>query len=225
MSILKGEQIRKEFGNKSNKIVALDNINLEVNEGEMIGIIGPSGSGKSTLLNILGLLEEADSGNYYIEGKLINKISEKELASYRNKYFGFVVQHFALINDFSVYENIEIPLKYAKVKKSEAKQKIIEVLKKLKIEDKINSKASELSGGQAQRVAIARAIVNNPKVILADEPTGALDSKTEMEIMNIFKELNKEGKTILIITHDDSVAKNCDRIIKIIDGKLFSTKI
>lgn len=220
MSILSLKNIKKEFGNKNNKVIALNNINLEIEEGEMVAIIGPSGSGKSTLLNIIGLLESLDSGEYKIENKDVTGLSDKILAKYRNNYFGFVVQHFALINDFTVYDNVEIPLNYCGIKKSEKKKMVKDILNKLNIGEKYKNKASELSGGQAQRVAIARAIVNNPKVILADEPTGALDSKTEKDIMDLFKLLNKEGKTIIIITHNPLIAEQCDRVIKIVDGSI-----
>lgn len=219
MSILKINNLCKTFySSKENEVKALKSVNLEINHGDFIAIIGTSGSGKSTLLNILGLLDNQTSGEYFIEGTNIKNLKDKELANLRNKTFGFIVQHFALIKEFSVYDNIEVPLEYGKVKKSLRKEKIELVLKKVGLEEKIKVKTGNLSGGQCQRVAIARALVNQPKVILADEPTGALDSKTTEEIMSIFEELNKEGKTIVIITHDMKIANKCKRIISIEDG-------
>lgn len=219
MAILKVNNLCKTFfSGKDNEVKALKSVNLEVNSGDFIAIVGTSGSGKSTLLNILGLLDNQSSGEYFIEGINIKNLKDKELANLRNKTFGFIVQHFALIKDFTVYDNVEIPLEYGKVKKNIRKEKIQSVLKKVGLENKIKVKAGNLSGGQCQRVAIARALVNQPKVILADEPTGALDSKTTEEIMNIFNELNKDGKTIILITHDMEIANKCKRIISIEDG-------
>lgn len=217
LEILQG---KKTFKSGNLQTIAMDCDHLTINKGDLIAIVGPSGSGKSTLLNIIGLLEDLDSGEYKLDGKNISTLNDNEKAMYRNKYFGFIVQNFALINDFSVLDNIEIPLIYSKKNKKTRHLLISSMLKKLNLESKINSKISELSGGQAQRVAIARALINNPEVILADEPTGALDCKTGQEIINILKEINKEGKTILIVTHDYNIAKQCDKIIKINDGKL-----
>lgn len=223
MSLIEIKDAKKTFGNEENKVVAINSVDLNIEKGDMVAIVGPSGSGKSTLLNIIGLLDTLDSGTYKINNVDIRNLSEKEIAQYRNKYFGFIVQHFALVNHFSVYDNIEIPLEYGKVKKSLRKEKIVAILKSLGIEGKINTLAKNLSGGQAQRVAIARALVNNPEIVLADEPTGALDTKTGQEIIDILKEINRQGKTIVIITHDKSIAKQCDKIINIIDGKITET--
>ena len=220
MTILKVNNLSKTFSSKENEVQALKSVNLEINHGDFIAIIGTSGSGKSTLLNILGLLDTQTSGEYFIEGINTKTLKDKELASLRNKTFGFIVQHFALIKDFSVYDNIEIPLEYEKVKKKLRKEKIELVLNKVGLKDKINTKSGNLSGGQSQRVAIARALVNEPAVILADEPTGALDSNTTEEIMSIFENLNKDGHTIVIITHDMDIASRCQRIISIEDGVL-----
>ncbi|MGL5575999.1 MAG: ABC transporter ATP-binding protein [Sarcina sp.] len=222
MSLIKLDKVSKVYKNKKIENKVLDNINLSIEEGDFTAIVGASGSGKSTLLNILGLIDTQTEGNYYLEEQDTNTLVEKEIAKLRNAKFGFVVQHFALIKDLTVYENIEIPLEYGKVAKKVRKNKIKEILKKLKIEDKINAKINELSGGQCQRVAIARALVNNPKIILADEPTGALDKKTGREVIEILKDLNNEGKTILIVTHDEEIANKCDKIIKIEDGKILS---
>ncbi|WP_066874797.1 ABC transporter ATP-binding protein [Clostridium mediterraneense] len=220
MTILKVNNLSKTFSSKENEVQALKSVNLEINHGDFIAIIGTSGSGKSTLLNILGLLDTQTSGEYFIEGINTKTLKDKELATLRNKTFGFIVQHFALIKDFSVYDNIEIPLEYGKVKKKLRKEKIELVLNKIGLKDKINTKSGNLSGGQSQRVAIARALVNEPAVILADEPTGALDSNTTEEIMSIFENLNKDGHTIVIITHDMDIASRCQRIISIEDGVL-----
>lgn len=220
MSLLEIKNLSKTFINGDNTVVALNSINLSIEKGDMIAIVGPSGSGKSTLLNILGLLDTPDTGTYKINDINMKNIKDSELAKYRNTYFGFIVQHFALINHFSVYDNIEIPLEYGKVKKKFRKNRITNILSKLGIIDKISVTCKNLSGGQAQRVAIARALVNNPEVILADEPTGSLDSKTSQEIINLLKEINSQGKTIIIITHDNNIAKQCNKIINIEDGFL-----
>lgn len=216
MGLIKMKSIERKYGKKENTIKALGKIDLEVNKGDLIAIMGPSGSGKTTLLNILGCLDLADSGDYILDNINISNLKPKELASIRNSKFGFVVQTFALLDDYTVYENVKIPLDYNKNKK----EKIIAVLEKLSIEDKINKYPTELSGGQCQRVSIARALVNEPDIILADEPTGALDKDMGQQVMDIFKEINKEGKTIIIVTHDINIASQCNKIIKIEDGNL-----
>ncbi|SHJ91358.1 putative ABC transport system ATP-binding protein [Clostridium amylolyticum] len=216
------ENVSKTYNNGKIAVEALKNINIEITEGEFIAIVGTSGSGKSTLLNILGLLDKCTEGTYKLNGQDIGNIKDKVKAELRNKNFGFVVQYFALINDYTSFENIEIPLEYAKVKKSKRKALIVDILEKLNISDKEKVTPKELSGGQNQRVAIARALVNNPHVILADEPTGALDSNTSKEVMDIFQGLNKEGKTIIIVTHDVNIANYCNRIISIEDGRIVS---
>lgn len=218
--IIELKEIEKEYGKNDNKVNALRGIDFLVNEGEIIAIIGPSGSGKSTLLNILGFLDKATKGKYYFKGELVENLNDKELSKLRNKNIGFVVQNFALIEDYTVFQNVKVPLDYTKLSKREKKKRIEDVLKKLNIENKKEKYPNELSGGQNQRVAIARALVNNPEIILADEPTGALDRRTGKEVMDILKTLNKEGKTIIIITHDKFIADMCDRIIEIEDGKI-----
>lgn len=219
MALIKLENIKKEFGSNDNKVEALKGIDLEINRGELIAIIGASGSGKSTLLNIIGLLDKATGGKYFYDEKDITSFTDKELGQLRNKAFGFVVQNFALIKEFTVYENVEIPLTYNKnIKKREYKDRIENILMKLGIIDKINKKPSELSGGQCQRVAIARALINDASIILADEPTGALDKKNGMDVINEFLKLNQEGKTVIMVTHDESIADKCNKIIRIEDG-------
>ncbi|WP_252236810.1 ABC transporter ATP-binding protein [Clostridium sp. CH2] len=220
MKVIGLKDIKKIYGKKDYETVALQSIDLEISEGESIAIMGTSGSGKSTLLNILGCLDTQTSGSYFFNGNSINTFKEKELAKLRNSSFGFIVQSFALIDDFTVYENVVIPLDYSKNKKK--KSEVINLLKKLGIDEKINKTPKELSGGQCQRVAIARALVNDPEVILADEPTGSLDGRTGQEIMNILLDLNKKGKTLIIVTHDLNIAKQCHRIVNIVDGKIIN---
>lgn len=218
MTLIKLKNIKKTYGIDEGKVEAIRGINLEIEKSEMVAIMGASGSGKSTLLNIIGLLDRQTEGSYEFDGQSIEELKEKKLASIRNKNIGFVVQNFALIDDYTIAQNVQVPLDYDKYSKSEKKKKVMDLLDKVGIKDKANKLPNQLSGGQNQRVAIARALVNNPEIILADEPTGALDSKTGKEVMDLFQELNKEGKTIIIITHDEKVANSCKRIIKLEDG-------
>lgn len=220
MNLINLINIKKFYGKNDSEFCALNGISMTIKKGDMIAIMGTSGSGKSTLLNIIGCLDKSTDGEYILNGKSINDYNNKELALLRNKTFGFVVQYFALIEDYSVYENVVIPLEYTKIRKDEKRKKVSQYLKLLGVENKIDKLPKELSGGQSQRVAIARALINNPEIILADEPTGALDNKTSQEIMSILKTLNENGKTILIVTHDESIANQCNRILKIEDGKL-----
>lgn len=199
---------------------ALDHATLDVNDGEFVSIIGPSGSGKSTLMNIIGCLDIADDGEYMLDGIPIEDYSENELAVVRNKKIGFVFQSFNLINKLTTAENVELPLIYQKLKKSERKARVKEALERVDLTKRAEHFPNELSGGQQQRVAIARAIATHPALILADEPTGNLDSKTSLEIMNIFHELHSQGNTIVLITHDKDVAKHAERSIYILDGKV-----
>lgn len=220
MSLLEFKDIKKIYGKDDYATVALKGINLKINQGESIAIMGTSGSGKSTLLNIIGCLDTQTSGNYLFKETSIDSFKDKDLAKLRNSSFGFIVQNFALIDDFTVYENVVIPLEYSKNKKR--KSDIINLLKLLGIDRKLNKTPKELSGGQCQRVAIARALINDPDIILADEPTGSLDKKTGQDIMNILLDLNKKGKTLIIVTHDTNIAKQCDRILTIEDGQIIS---
>lgn len=214
------KNIIKTYGKNENQVQALNGIDIEIKKGEMVAIMGVSGSGKSTLLNIIGCIDTPTSGKYCLNNKDVSKMFNSELAKIRNENLGFVVQHFALIEDYDVFKNVKVPLDYTKLSRKDKKQRIIKILKSLGIENKIDKFPNELSGGQCQRVAIARALVNNPDILLADEPTGALDHKTGTEIMNIFKNLNKDGKTIIIVTHDEKVAMLCNRTITIEDGRL-----
>ncbi|MEF9951779.1 MAG: ABC transporter ATP-binding protein [Clostridium sp.] len=225
MSLINMEGINKFFGKDNNKTHVLKDINLTINSGEFVAIIGPSGSGKSSLLNIIGGLDSQTSGEYTLDNINVKAIGDKGQARIRNEKIGFIVQHFALLNDYTVGDNVAIPLEYSKnnkIPKKDRKQRIKDVLVLLKIEDKIDVFPKEISGGQCQRVAIARAIVNNPDLILADEPTGALDTKTGQDVIDIFKNLNKKGKTLVIVTHDMAIANQADRIINIVDGKIIN---
>ena len=202
------------------EVHALDHASLHVAPGEFVGIIGPSGSGKSTLMNIIGCLDVADSGEYLLDGIPIENYSENELAHIRNRKIGFVFQSFNLIPKLTAEENVELPLIYQGIKKEERTERVAAALERVKLGKRANHFPTELSGGQQQRVAIAWAIVTRPSLILADEPTGNLDSKTTVEIMDIFHELHSQGNTIVLITHDDSVAAQAGRRVRILDGHL-----
>lgn len=216
--IIELKDIYKTFGKKEAAVKALKGINLTIRQGEMTAIMGKSGSGKSTLLNIMGGIMSPDAGEYRYNGEPLDTRSQKVLTGFRRKEIGFVVQYFALVEDLNVFQNVALPLKYQGYAKKKIKEMVMSALKELGIEDKAKSYPTELSGGQQQRVAIARAIVKQPKVILADEPTGALDEATGDSVQEIFRELNKKGKTIVIVTHDEKVAKRCERIIHVKDG-------
>ncbi|MFO3719428.1 ABC transporter ATP-binding protein [Staphylococcus felis] len=206
-------------GNETNHI--LKDINLRIDQGEFVAIMGPSGSGKSTLINILGFIDRGYDGSYYFNGDNYQKRSDNELAEIRNETVGFVFQNFKLIQNNTILENVSIPLLYAGINASERKQRVMEMLHNVGLFDKEHLIPNKLSGGQQQRVAIARAIVNKPKFIIADEPTGALDSKTSKDIMELFMQLNQEqGTTMIVVTHDPKVAQQADRVIHILDGRV-----
>ena len=207
---------------KSNAFTALTDVSLTVEDGEMLAIIGKSGAGKSTLLHIIGCIDTFEKGEYTIDGVDVHKLSDKKLANIRNEKVGIVMQDFALVEEYSVIENVKIPLYFAKHRKGSANAAALDALEKVGMRELAKKPVNKLSGGQKQRVAIARAIVNNPLFILADEPTGALDTKTSAEIMELFKSLNDEGKTVIIITHDPTVAESCKRKIEISDGKIIA---
>ena len=215
------KDINKSFHLGGETIKALDHINFQVQKGEFVSIIGPSGSGKSTLMNILGLLDVPDSGSYILDGIKTDKASENELAKIRNNKIGFIFQNFNLLGKLTAIENIQIPLMYQGMKNDESKSKAYELMEMLGLKGREKHLPNQLSGGQQQRVAIARALACQPEIILADEPTGALDSKLSVEILNVLEELNKKGQTIILITHDIDVAKRAKRIVKIADGRLY----
>lgn len=202
------------------RVRALDHATLHIYPKEFVSIIGPSGSGKSTLMNIIGCLDIADAGSYMLDNLPIEAYSENDLAKIRNQKIGFVFQQFNLIPKLTAWENVELPLIYQKVPRSERQTRVKSALERVSLANRAQHLPMELSGGQQQRVAIARAIVTNPKLILADEPTGALDSKTSQEIIDIFHELHKQGNTIILITHDKDVAKQAERSIHILDGQI-----
>ena len=220
--MIKLENICKTYSKgKNNAVDALKNVSLNIKKGELTAIIGKSGSGKTTLLNIISCIDTSDSGNYYLDGKKINKKNEAALSAIRNKSIGIVMQEFALIGSDSALENVMLPFYFDnKASLKKAKELALSVLSSVGMDSMAAKPVNKLSGGQKQRVAIARAIVNKPSVILADEPTGALDSKTAAEIMALFRELNKNGHTIIIVTHDLEIANQCDRIIEISDGEI-----
>lgn len=217
------QSISKVFDLKGkNETPILKNISLSISEGELVAIQGKSGAGKSTLLHIIGCLDEKTSGEYYLDNVDVSKITNSKKARLRNLKFGFVMQDYALINDESVLANLILPAIFANCSHDEAEKRADELLKKFDLFDLAKRKVSLLSGGEKQRVAIIRALMNDPPYILADEPTGALDSKNAKEIMNIFIELHKKGKAIIIVTHDNSISEMCDRVINIVDGIIFS---
>ena len=218
--MIKTENLSMVFTTEEVQTKALNEVNIEVKQGEFVAIMGPSGCGKSTLLNILGTLDSPTSGKYFFNGKEIDKMGESQLTAFRKGNIGFVFQSFNLIDELNVFENVELPLTYLKVKASERKQMVNDILKRMNISHRANHFPQQLSGGQQQRVAIARAVVSNPKIILADEPTGNLDSKNGAEVMQLLTELNKEGTTIVMVTHSQHDAGFAGRIINLFDGQV-----
>jgi putative ABC transport system ATP-binding protein len=220
--IIKTENLTKDYETGTQAVNALKGINLSVEKGEFLSIMGPSGSGKTTLMNIIGCLDSPTNGSYYLNNKSVSKLDDDELAKIRNEEIGFVFQSFHLLPRNTAFENVMLPLKYAGVSKEEATKRSNDVLGLVGLTSRSKHTPAELSGGQQQRVAIARALVNEPSILFADEPTGNLDSKTGQDVMKIFKDLNENGQTIILITHEDSIAKQSNRIITIMDGLIES---
>lgn len=216
--IIEMQNVRREYSVGDTKIYALRDVSFQIKQGEFVSIMGPSGSGKSTCMNMIGCLDKPSSGTVKIDGKETALMNENELAVLRNKTVGFVFQQYFLLPSMSVLENVMLPLRYAGIPRAQRMQTAIEALKKVGLENRMNHRPHELSGGQKQRVAIARATVTCPKIILADEPTGALDSETGRSVMHMFREINETGTTVVIVTHDPGIGKSADRCIKILDG-------
>ena len=223
--MLKLKDIHKSYQQGSQDCPILKGIDLHVKEGDFLAIMGPSGSGKSTLMNIIGCLDKASSGTYHIEGTDVSELSDNQLSDLRNQKIGFVFQNFNLMPKLTACQNVELPLTYMKIPKKERRERALEMLRLVGLEERSDFKPMELSGGQKQRVAIARALVTNPSFILGDEPTGALDTKTSVQIMDLFKQFNDEGKTIVIITHEPEVAQLCKQTVILRDGNIESKAI
>lgn len=218
--ILEMNQIKKAYYMGEEEQIVLNNINLTVNKGDFVAILGPSGSGKTTLMNIIGCLDLPSSGHYVLSNQKVDELDEKDLAIIRNKEIGFIFQQFQLLPRLNAIQNVELPLVYSGLEVKERRKKAKEMLTRVGLGDKLFNRPNQLSGGQQQRVAIARAMVTEPTILLADEPTGALDQKNGQQIMELFHEINKEGKTIIMITHDKDIAKNARRVVHILDGQL-----
>jgi putative ABC transport system ATP-binding protein len=216
------QEVTKRYEMGSNIVMALDGISLDIHEGEFVAIVGPSGSGKSTLMNIIGCLDIVTSGTYVLNQIPIQEYDQDELADIRNQQIGFIFQQFNLLPSFTAIENVMMPMTYAKVAKKQRELKAATLLQTVGLGDRMDHKPTELSGGQQQRVSIARALANDPAIILADEPTGALDSKTGKEVLTLLKSLNSNGKTVIVITHDHEVARFANRVITLKDGKVAS---
>lgn len=218
--MLKLKEIHKSYQQGSQEFPILKGIDLHVKEGDFLAIMGPSGSGKSTLMNIIGCLDKANAGSYHIEGTDVSNLSDNQLSDLRNQKIGFVFQNFNLMPRLTACQNVELPLTYMKIPKKERRERAMEMLRLVGLEERSEFKPMELSGGQKQRVAIARALVTNPSFILGDEPTGALDTKTSVQIMELFKQFNEAGKTIVIITHEPEVAQMCKKTVVLRDGNI-----
>ncbi|MDR2809228.1 MAG: ABC transporter ATP-binding protein [Tannerellaceae bacterium] len=221
--MIKIENLSKFFRTEEVETIALNTVTMEVNDGEFVAVMGPSGCGKSTLLNILGLLDNPSNGNYYLGTQEVGHLKERDRTQVRKGNIGFVFQSFNLIDELNVFENVELPLTYLKIKAAERKEKVNGILKRMNISHRSKHFPQQLSGGQQQRVAIARAVVSSPKLILADEPTGNLDSKNGLEVMQLLTELNKEGTTIIMVTHSKHDASFAQRIVNLFDGSIISS--
>lgn len=223
-SVIQCVDVKKEYRMGTQTVHALSGVSFEIQKNDYVAIMGPSGSGKSTMMNMIGCLDTPSSGSYILNGTNVNTLSDNELAAIRNKEIGFVFQTFNLLPRSTALANVELPLIYAGMKGSARRQQAIDVLEKVGLADRMHHKPNELSGGQRQRVAVARALVNHPSILLADEPTGNLDTKTGIEIMELFEELHAQGNTIILVTHEEDIALNAHRIIRLRDGLLESDK-
>jgi putative ABC transport system ATP-binding protein len=223
-AILQLEQIVKTYQMGDSEFQALKGVSLEVDEGEMVALMGPSGSGKTTLMQIIGLLDRASAGNYHLRGRDVTSLSENERAEARNSGIGFVFQAFYLLTRLNVLENVEVPMTYAGIPARERRERAMQVLERVGLADKWRNLPSQISGGQKQRVAVARALTMNPAILLADEPTGNLDTRTSEEIMALFQRLNDEGSTVIIVTHEADIGAHCSRIVRLRDGLLESDR-
>lgn len=218
--MIKLDNITKVYGKEDAAVKALQNLNMEIHEGEFVGVLGPSGSGKSTLLNVLGLVDSPSSGHYYLDGVDIRSLSDGAVSKLRADKFGYVTQNFSLISEMTALENVMLPLRYSSIRRPNKKATATEMIARVGLSDKMNFFPNKLSGGQQQRIAIARALVNKPRVILADEPTGALDSATGRDVMALMKELHSEGQTIIMVTHDERLLPYFTRVIRMRDGAI-----
>ncbi len=225
MSFIKTKVLVKTYEMGEAAVRALDGVSVEIEEGEFVAIMGPSGSGKSTLMNLIGCLDSPTSGSYVLKNEEVAKLDDNQLAAIRNKEIGFIFQTFNLLARTDALHNVELPLIYSGLSRKERRQKAMEALEAVGLKDRVYHKSNEMSGGERQRVAIARALVNKPSIILADEPTGNLDSKTGEEIISIISDLNKQGHTIILVTHEEYIAKRGRRIIKLLDGKILSDQL
>lgn len=221
-NIIEIKNINKFFGEDENRVHILKNISISIEKGDFVSIIGQSGSGKSTLMNIIGCLDKASSGEYYVDGEEVSKLSSDELSELRKRKFGFIFQRYNLLSSLTAQENVALPAIYAGISQETRMSRAEKLLEKLELENKLKNKPNQLSGGQQQRVSIARALMNGGEIILADEPTGALDSKSGKKVMEILNQLHHEGHTIILVTHDKDIAKQANRIIEIKDGEIFS---
>lgn len=224
-SIIHIENIRKSYYLGKNELQVLKGISLDIFKNEYVALMGPSGSGKSTLMNILGCLDSPSAGNYFLNGKDVSRMPDNDLAEVRNKEIGFVFQQFNLLPRLTAAENVALPLVYGGINRKERQERAMDVLRRVKLDDRSHHKPNELSGGQAQRVAIARALINNPSIILADEPTGNLDSKTSYEIMEILSKIHIDGNTVILVTHEEDISHYAHRVIRLRDGVIESDKV
>lgn len=224
-TIIEIEELKKIYTIGDQEIHALRGVNLTIEEGDFVAIMGPSGSGKSSMMNVIGCLDKPTSGEFYLDGFLVSEAHDDDLAVIRNQKIGFVFQNFNLLPRTSAVENVELPLLYAGITAKERRERAIAALENVGLGNRLHNKPNELSGGQQQRVSIARALVNNPVILLADEPTGALDTKTSKEIMNIFQQLNELGKTIILVTHEPDIAEYAKRVVRFRDGQIIANEL